>query len=465
VYDDLSVGDEHAAMTPPERGEPAVAGWTPPPPPPPPPPAPHPTDRRVGRLGRQAALVAVAAAAVGATVGAGVTSAAQSAGAVARHVSTRTPAGAAAPSSTSTASSSSGPLDVHRVLAKVEPGVVSVHTYRGSGDGAQPIGAGTGIILSPDGEVLTNAHVTLADEQSCTIAPSIRVTMANSTAQKEVQVVAVDCADDLALLRIPGATGLPTVELGSSAGLQVGDPVVAVGNALDLPGGPTVTEGIVSALGRGLNGGTESLSNLVQTDAAINPGNSGGPLVNSAGQVVGINTAVISQASASQSAQNLGFAIAIDTAKPIVDQLRSGHAPGRAFFGVATTDVTAAVAQRLGLAETSGAVVEQVEAGSVAEQAGLRQGDVITRFGGRDVASSGDLVAAIRASKPGDRVTVTWDRQGQAGSAAVALGSKAASIAGRQGSAPGTRPQPDPQQPNPQLPNPQQPDQLPGLQP
>ena len=316
-----------------------------------------------------------------------------------------------------------GAVNIQAVLARVEPGVVSVHTFQGAGVAAAPIGAGTGMVLTPDGEVLTNAHVTLADEASCTVASSIRVTLANSTESKTASVVAVDCADDLALLKLANVSNLATVQLGSSASLRVGDPLVAVGNALDLPGGPTVTEGIVSALGRPLEGSGNSLFNLIQTDAAINPGNSGGPLVNSAGQVIGINTAVIQQADQGRSAQNLGFAIAIDTAKPIIEQLRTGHA-SKAFLGVSTADVTPAIAQRLGLSVTSGAIVQQVEPGSAAEQGGVQVDDVITKFAGRTVTSAGDLVAAVRAVKPGDRVTIEWNRQGKGGSATITLGSK-----------------------------------------
>ena len=318
---------------------------------------------------------------------------------------------------------SGGTLNIQAVLARVEPGVVSIHTFQGPGAAAAPLGAGTGMVLTPDGEVLTNAHVTLADEASCTVAPSIRVTLANSTDSKPATVVAVDCDDDLALLKLPGVSNLATVQLGSSAALRVGDPLIAVGNALDLPGGPTVTEGIVSALGRPLEGSGNSLFNLIQTDAAINPGNSGGPLVNSGGQVIGINTAVIQQADQGRSAQNLGFAIAIDTAKPIIEQLRTGHA-SKAYLGVSTADVTPAIAQRLGLSVKNGAIVQQVEPGSAAEQGGIQVEDVITKFAGRDVTSAGDLVAAVRAVKPGDRVTIEWNRRGKSGSATVTLGSK-----------------------------------------
>ncbi|GAC1317747.1 MAG: trypsin-like peptidase domain-containing protein [Acidimicrobiales bacterium] len=429
--------EPETGLTRPEPWVPPTDPWAPPPPPPPswtppgasftppapsppygaPPAPPAPRPRGLG-------AVAVVAALVGGLAGGAIALSTRGSKTIIREIGTpgsSAPSGAAAPLPPLTGAN--GAVNIQAVLARVEPGVVSIHTFQGTGAAAAPIGAGTGMVLTPDGEVLTNAHVTLADEATCTVAPSIRVTLANSTESKSAAVVAVDCADDLALLKLAGVSNLSTVQLGSSASLHVGDPLVAVGNALDLPGGPTVTEGIVSALGRPLEGNGNSLFNLIQTDAAINPGNSGGPLVNSAGQVIGINTAVIQQADQGRSAQNLGFAIAIDTAKPIIEQLRTGHA-SKAFLGVSTADVTPAIAQRLGLAVTSGAIVQQVEPGSAAEQGGVQVEDVITKFAGRTVTSAGDLVAAVRAVKPGDRVTIEWNRRGKPGSATITLGSK-----------------------------------------
>jgi S1-C subfamily serine protease len=363
----------------------------------------------------------VIAAVVGGVVGGGIAVATRGTKTVDHIVTAPAPTPTTLPGGTGTSPASvpsspailpAGVLNIQAILAKVEPGVVSIHTYQGTGPTAQPIGAGTGMIITPDGEVLTNAHVTLSNETTCAVAPSIRVTRNKTTAEVPAQVVAVDCGDDVALLRIPGVSGLPTVQLGTSASMRVGDPVVAIGNALDLPGGPTVTQGIISAIGRPLQGGAEDLFNLIQTDAAINPGNSGGPLVNAAGQVIGMNTAVIDQANPGQSAQNLGFAIAVDTIKPLINQLQSGHA-SRAFLGVSTTDVTPDVANRLGLNVTQGAIVTQVQPGSTAANAGLQNNDVIIKFDGRAIANAGDLVTAIRARNPGDRVTIVVNRAGK----------------------------------------------------
>ena len=315
------------------------------------------------------------------------------------------------------------PIDIQSVLAKVEPAVVAIHdtTQAGAGllGGTQSVqAAGTGMVLTADGEILTNAHVVAG-------ATNITVTLFNDHQQHPADPVAVDSSDDIALIKIRGGvSNLPTVQLGDSAALRVGDELLAIGNALDLPGGPTVTNGIVSALGRPLQGSNgTSLDNLIQTNAAINPGNSGGPLVNSAGQVVGMNTAVIQQASVGESAQNLGFAIAVNTIKPIVQQLRTGNA-SKAFLGISSEDLTPSIAQRFGISVTSGAIVVQVQPGSAASSTGLQQGDVVVKFNGKTITSAGDLVAAVRAAHPGDRVPIEWVRGAQRMSATAALGSQ-----------------------------------------
>ena len=218
-------------------------------------------------------------------------------------------------------------LDVGEILAKVEPSVVSVETkitqsnqgpFGGSGTAT---GAGTGIVLDTDGTILTNAHVIEG-------ASTIEVTVPGSSSPRAATVIASDTANDLALLKVANTSGLVAAPLGSSADLQVGDDVVAIGNALALEGGLTVTEGIVSATGRSLQTDTSQLHDLIQTDAAISSGNSGGPLVNAKGQVVGINTAVATS-SGSVSASNIGFAISIDQAQKVISVMRSvtAHAP------------------------------------------------------------------------------------------------------------------------------------------
>ncbi|MBV8304567.1 MAG: trypsin-like peptidase domain-containing protein [Acidimicrobiia bacterium] len=312
------------------------------------------------------------------------------------------------------------PSDVQGILAKVGPAVAYVRTQNFSPGQFFPSGgAGTGIVLTPDGELLTNNHVVEG-------ATSIKVTLGNDTQSHDASIIGTDPTHDIALVKIQGVSNLPVAQLGNSSDLKVGDSVIAIGNALNLQGGMTVTEGIVSALNRSIDAGSsqggsasESLSGLIQTDAAINPGNSGGPLVNAAGQVVGMNTAT------SGDAQNIGFAIAIDNAKPVIDQLRKGggststgssaQQSGGAFLGVSVTD------------GQTGALIQDVSPSSPADKAGLQSGDEIVSLGGQSVQSASDLTTAMQSHKPGDKVTVTFLRgQGQQ-SVDVQLASRQAS--------------------------------------
>jgi putative serine protease PepD len=318
----------------------------------------------------------------------------------------RTSAVAASPSNNGSVITQTG--DVQGILAKVQPGVVYVHTQASVGGRFFPTtGAGTGVILSSEGEVLTNAHVVAG-------ATSIKVNVGTETQTRDATLIAADSANDIALIRITGATGLPTVTLGSSGDLKVGDDVVAIGNALDLKGGFTVTRGIVSALNRSIDGGDGGqLTGLIQTDAAINPGNSGGPLVNAAGQVVGINTAVSGQA------QNIGFAIAIDGIKAKLDTLRAGKSTAttpRAYLGVSSQAVDG----------TPGATVTDVGTGTPAAGAGIQVGDVITAIDATPVTDPTTLGTAIGAHKPGDQVTVTVTRAGAKRTLSITLGTRPA---------------------------------------
>jgi putative serine protease PepD len=357
-------------------------------------------------------LAAVVAAAVlaGAGAGAGVS-------ALMHDSSTRT---VTVPSASSRNSSViAQPSDVQGILAKVGPAVAYVRTQNFSPGTFFPSGgAGTGIVLTPDGQLLTNAHVVSG-------ATSIKVTIGSDTQSHDATVMGVDTTHDLALVKINGVSNLPVAQLGSSSDLKVGDSVIAIGNALNLQGGMTVTEGIVSALNRSIDAGggatsqSESLSGLIQTDAAINPGNSGGPLVNAAGQVVGINTAT------SGDAQNIGFAIAIDNAKPVIDNLRKGGGStssgasaqqgNGAFLGVSVTD------------GQNGALVQDVDPSAPAGRAGIRQGDEIVSLGGQSVQSADDLTSAMQSHKPGDKVTITFLRGQGRQSVDVQLASRQAS--------------------------------------
>jgi putative serine protease PepD len=276
-------------------------------------------------------------------------------------------------------------IDVPAVLTAVSPSVVEVTAE--SSDGTA---TGTGFVISADGEILTNAHVVQGASQ-------VKVRPAGEPTSRDATVVGRDDTADVALLKLPSGDGLTPVKLGTTTSTQVGEPVVAIGYALGLRGAPTVSSGIVSALGRSLG----DLSGLIQTDAAISPGNSGGPLVNARGEVIGINTA--SATARGGVGENIGFAIAIDDATQIADSLRTGGAPSQGFLGVTTQDSSG---------NDLGAVVVSVVAGGPADQAGVRAGDVITSIDGVAVTDSASLGKAIRSHKPGDAVKLTVNRSG-----------------------------------------------------
>jgi putative serine protease PepD len=292
-------------------------------------------------------------------------------------------------------------LDVAGVVAKAGPAVVSVQ----ASFGGRRTGAGTGVVLTADGEVLTNAHVVGG-------AASVRVTLAGESQARDADVVGIDAAADLALLHIPGANGLPVAELGRSADVRVGDDVVAIGNALALRGGPTVTRGIVSALDRTLDTDNGSMTGLIQTDASISSGNSGGPLVDARGRVVGINTAVASGGGGT-AAENIGFAIAVDQALPVVERLRGNQpAARRGYLGISSGDPTEG---------SRGAVVVSVEPGSPAAQAGLQAGDLVTKVGDKAVDGAAALGSAVRSHQPGEQVALVVVRNGAERTVTVTL--------------------------------------------
>ena len=313
------------------------------------------------------------------------------------------------------------PKDIQGILAVVEPAVVSIDSesvQTGSSSGGDFVqAAGTGMILTPQGEVLTNNHVV-------TGATTVTATLFGQTKALTAHVVGTDPSNDLALVQIDNASNLPTVTLGNSSQSQVGDSVLAIGNALALAGGPSVTEGIVSAIHRSLSaqndsGQTETLTGLLQTDAAINPGNSGGPLVNAQAKVIGMNTAVASSSSGNAPAQNIGFAIPIDLVKPRLAELRRGGPGGAgnaspqptpaansAFMGVSVGTVTPTLQQLDHLTPSSGALVLSVQSGSPADTAGLLNNDVIVSFNGAAIQTADNLTAGIHPLKPGDHVTV-----------------------------------------------------------
>jgi S1-C subfamily serine protease len=367
-------------------------------------------------------------------------------------------AGASGPASRS---SSSGGLDAGAIAAKVDPAVVDINTTLAGG-----AAAGTGMILTSSGEVLTNNHVIDG-------ATSVRVTAADGKTY-DAKVVGYDAADDVAVLRLQGAPKLPSVSVDTSQP-AVGDPVLAVGNALGRGGTPAIAQGTVTGLNQTItaadkNGANpETLHGVIQVDANIQPGDSGGPLVNASGQVIGMNSAGSTQqtrygasraatssgsgfdggtspgfsggsgsgssggfSSGPSSGSTVGFAIPIQDALAIAHQIESGSTNGnvtigtRAILGVEVQDASAqggsADLGGLGSQTGSGVQIAGVKSGSPADSAGLAAGDVITSIDGKSVGSVADVTTSLAKHHPGDKVQVSWtDNSGQQQQAPIAL--------------------------------------------
>lgn len=304
--------------------------------------------------------------------------------------------------------------NISGVAERVSPSVVSILTTSGQtsfwfGD-SYASGAGSGLVVDSSGIILTNKHVV-------NNVSNLQVIMADGTTHDNVEVIATDPLNDLAFLRVKDAGELTPIELGDSTTAQVGQRVIAIGNSLGQYQN-TVTSGIISGANRPVaasdgTGAVEQLTDLLQTDAAINPGNSGGPLLNSAGQVIGINTAI------AEDAEGIGFAIPVNAAKGILKQILDGNtSPKRAFLGVSYTPVNAQVARDKELTVNLGALVggvsgrDAVVSGSPADKAGIRSGDVITKIGDVEVGPRGGVVSLIAEYAPGDKVSIELDRSG-----------------------------------------------------
>ncbi|MFC8297194.1 trypsin-like peptidase domain-containing protein [Micromonospora orduensis] len=295
--------------------------------------------------------------------------------------------------------------DLPKIAASVQDSVVSITTDSGEG---------SGVVLSADGYVLTNNHVVASAS-----GDTVRVVFADGKSA-EAKIVGTDPKTDLAVVKANGVSDLKPAKFGDSDAMQVGDQVLALGSPLGLQG--SVTAGILSARDRTIRAGegqpqdpsqqgqaVSSISGLLQTDAPINPGNSGGALVNTRGEVIGVNTAI---ATSGQSTGNIGvgFAIPSNKAKDVAGKLQRGEKVSHPSLGVGVNQ-----------AEGGGALVASVTAGSPAEKAGLQRGDVVTRFGDKAINDSDDLVGAVQAGKVGDRVEVQYKRNGVEKSATVTL--------------------------------------------
>ncbi|MFF4614899.1 S1C family serine protease [Nonomuraea jabiensis] len=311
----------------------------------------------------------------------------------------------------------SNQLTIAQVAAKVQPTVVMIQGQTGEG---------SGVVLSEDGLILTNNHVVVGAGQG---GGQMTVKF-NDGKTAKASVVGTDPATDLAVIRAEGVSGLTKATLGDSDIVKVGDPVLAIGSPLGLDG--SVTAGIVSALDRTLTvggeqrqqippgwgwgqqdqgSGTTTIAGAIQTDASINPGNSGGALVNAAGELIGINTAIASDAAGG----GVGFAIPVNTAKQVSEQLISSGKVSHAFLGVSVTDATG---------DVPGALVRQVTDGSPAAKAGLQQGDLITKIGDKAVDGGDTVVGQVRGFKPGQQVKITYMRDGKTSDVTVTLEEK-----------------------------------------
>jgi serine protease Do len=274
-------------------------------------------------------------------------------------------------------------------------------------------GVGTGFIIDDQGHIVTNNHVISTSNGDA--AENITVTLDDGS-EHAATIAGRDPPTDVAVLKIE-AENLKPVTLGDSASLKVGEDVIAIGNALDLPGGPTVTKGVVSALNRLIQESNVSIPDAIQTDAAIKPGNSGGPLVDADGEVVGITTAVIRG-----DAEGIGLAIAIDTAEPVIRELIDNGAVDRGFLGVTIQEITPSLAQQFDLAVDHGVGIRSLEPGGPAAAAGLKQGDIIVRLGESEIRTSGDLFRALTEHRTGNVAEIEYFHNGARETAEVTLG-------------------------------------------
>ena len=314
---------------------------------------------------------------------------------------------------------SNGSSSAAAIAAKVDPALVDINTVVGSGQAA-----GTGEILTSNGEILTNNHV--VDRST-----SIQVNIAAQTKTYPAHVIGVDPSADIAVIQVDGVSGWPTVSFASSSSVKVGDLVVALGNALGQGGTPDVSQGSITALDQTITaseGGSKSeqLSGMIQSNAPIYQGDSGGPLVNSSGQVVGMITAGDVQGFRS-SASTVNYAIASDTILSVVNTIRSGQASTNiiygqtGYIGVTVQDIDASVQAQLNLNVSSGALVVGVQTGSVASGAGITRYSVITSVAGSQITNIDDLGNTLLAHKPGESVSINWVNQSGTHSATVTL--------------------------------------------
>ena len=295
----------------------------------------------------------------------------------------------------------------------------------------QSTATGSGFLIDNDGHILTNAHVVEG-------AKHVDVQLGDGDTQP-AQIVGTDPSSDIAVLKVDNTEGAQPLELGDSDQVQVGDPVVAIGNPFALD--RTVTSGIVSALQRQIQAPNGfSISDVIQTDAAINPGNSGGPLIDGDGRVIGINSQIESQSGGNE---GVGFAVPIKTAGDVVSQLENGGEVHRAYLGISGGDITSEIARALNLPVDQGVLVERVLANGPADDAGIQGptgqatiagqtfpvgGDIITKVDGKPITGMDDVISAVDDHTPGDEITLTVFSDGQQKDVSVKLGDRPANV-------------------------------------
>ncbi len=399
-----------------------TSGTTPPPPPPLAPTS-TPVPPRRGRTGF-AALVVGTSLLAGGTAGIG--------GAAAFNAYDDQPAATASTTAgerttsqvVSTPDADAPAGSVEEVAASVLPSVVKLDVAGATDEltGSTEGGSGSGIILSSDGQILTNEHVVevAGDDGAITVSFS-------DGSKASATVLGTDPLTDTAVIQAQDVSGLTPASIGQSGNVDVGEEVVAIGSPFGLQS--TVTSGIVSALNRPVDVGSDAEGNsttypAIQTDAAINPGNSGGPLVDMEGSVIGINSSIRTASSNALGQETagsigLGFAIPIDSVLPIVEQMAAGETPSHAKLGITVSDVAGST----GAEVTTGAQVKEITADSAAKSAGLAEGDIITSVDDQMITGADSLVATIRSYRPGDEVTVTYERDGDSRTTTLRLDS------------------------------------------
>jgi S1-C subfamily serine protease len=337
------------------------------------------------------------------------------------------------------ASASGQAMTVNEIYKRDAPGVAFIkadiveqtQSPFGLPQRQQSTATGSGFLIDNDGHILTNAHVVDG-------AKHVDVQLGNGDTQS-AQIVGTDPSSDIALLKVDNTDGVSPLPLGESDSVQVGDPVVAIGNPFALD--RTVTSGIVSALQRQIQAPNGfSISDVIQTDAPINPGNSGGPLIDGDGKVIGINSQIESQSGGNE---GVGFAVPIKTAVDVVDQLENGGQVHRAYLGISGGDITPEVAHALNLPVDQGVLVERVLQNGPADDAGIKGptgeatlagqtipigGDIITKIDGKALTGMEDLISAVNDHKPGDEITLTVWSSGHQKDVTVKLGDRPSNV-------------------------------------